>query len=327
MKIRTRDNLMTLDAAQIHSATVFLLGELERLDPRINEPLQRFTWGRDLPIRSDVSLADEVSSFTRDFFASPGNQRADGKHFIGSNTTQIAGVQARRELYRQPLLPWGIEINYSIFDLVRSQALGRPIDQTKISAVQRIYQGEMDEIAYIGDPTLDVTGLVNNEDVVISPAGTKSGGGTAWTINTDAHEILEDMNRLIADVSDSTNDTVTPTKILMPTNQYRMIATRRLGEIDHITILKFLKDNNASNDVSGQMLDIYPCKWLDEAGTAGTSRMVAYAQNEEFIRIPVVGLLRTPLHEEGMFFNFHYYTAVAGVEIVYPETIGYMDGI
>jgi hypothetical protein len=325
--IRTRDKLMTLDAAAVQNAEVFLLGELERLDPRINMPLQAFTWSRDIPLRSDVALSDEVSSFTRDFFASPGNQRADGKHWMGSESTQIAGVQARRDLFRNPLTPWGIEVSYSVLDLARSQAVGRPIDRTKIDAVQRVYQGEMDEIAYMGDASLEMNGLLNLDDVVITAAGTKTESGTAWTKSTPGGEILADINSLIQATLESANEAVGPYRILMPWGNYNILATREHSEGSDVTMLNYVKQNNISNDVSGRQLEIYPVRWLKGAGASGVNRMIAYSPEEQYVRIPVVPLLRTPLEQRGLFFSWYYYTVIGSVENVYPETIGYMDGI
>ena len=325
--VRTRDERMTLDAAAVESSAVFLLGELERLDPRINMPLQAYTWSRDLPLRGDVALSDEVSSYTRDFFASPGNQRGDGKHWIGSQTTQIAGVQARRDLHRNPLTPWGIEISYSIFDLARSQAVGRPIDRTKIDAAQRVYQGEVDEFAYMGDDTLGMRGLINLDDIPITPAGTKTTSGTAWAGATPGAEILGDINNLIKAVLESANEAVGPYRILMPWDNYNILATMEHSEGSDVTMLNYVKQNNISNDVSGRQLEIYPVRWLKTAGAGSTRRMIAYSPEEQYIRIPVVPLLRTPLEQHGMFFSWYYYTVIGGVENVYPETIGYMDGI
>src|SRR5690348_7863893 len=68
----TKDGLMTFDAQTIDSAGSFLIGELERLDQTLHAPLAAVTWGRDIQLREDVSIADEVSSFTNSTFAAAG---------------------------------------------------------------------------------------------------------------------------------------------------------------------------------------------------------------------------------------------------------------
>ena len=47
-----RDGMATYDQATIDSAGAFLIGELERLDPMIHEPLVSVTWMRDIDLRT-----------------------------------------------------------------------------------------------------------------------------------------------------------------------------------------------------------------------------------------------------------------------------------
>lgn len=64
IRARTRDQMMTFDQRTVDSSGAFLVGELERLDQTMHEPLASVTWSRDIDLRSDVSIADETSSFT-----------------------------------------------------------------------------------------------------------------------------------------------------------------------------------------------------------------------------------------------------------------------
>src|SRR5512135_860765 len=87
----------TSDGRTVDSTGAFLVGELERLDLTLHEPLAAVTWGRDIDLREDVTLADEVSSFTLSTFGSSGglgvgNSAGNGKAWIGKNTDQITGV-------------------------------------------------------------------------------------------------------------------------------------------------------------------------------------------------------------------------------------------
>src|SRR6185503_16890258 len=68
----TMDNMMTFDKATRDGLGAFLIGELERLDPKLHEPLVSVTWSRDIDLRTDVSVADETSSFTNSSFAAAG---------------------------------------------------------------------------------------------------------------------------------------------------------------------------------------------------------------------------------------------------------------
>src|ERR1700753_240182 len=52
-------NVRTVD-----SSGAFLVGELERLDQTLHMPLAAVTYPRDMELREDVTIADEVSSYT-----------------------------------------------------------------------------------------------------------------------------------------------------------------------------------------------------------------------------------------------------------------------
>ena len=68
----TTDSLLTFDSEFSYtrdSTGAFLIGELERLDQTLHDPLVAVTWGRDIDLREDVTIADEVSSFTNSTFA------------------------------------------------------------------------------------------------------------------------------------------------------------------------------------------------------------------------------------------------------------------
>lgn len=64
--------MFTIDRATIDSTGAFLVGELERMDQTLNMPLVSYKWSRDMPLRSDISIADEVSSFTNTDFVGVG---------------------------------------------------------------------------------------------------------------------------------------------------------------------------------------------------------------------------------------------------------------
>ncbi|VUH78436.1 putative bacteriophage protein [Klebsiella pneumoniae] len=86
---------MTFDQATVDGTGAFLVHELERLDQTLNLPLVNFTWSRDIQLREDVSIADEISSFTNTTFAAAGTPNANGKNWLreGANK-QVISSQA-----------------------------------------------------------------------------------------------------------------------------------------------------------------------------------------------------------------------------------------
>lgn len=100
--------MITFDQATVDSSGAFLIGELERLDQTLNLPLVGYTWTRDIQLREDVSIADDISSWTNTSFAAAGTgANPNGKNWVGKDSTAIAGVNVDIGKSGNPLNLWG----------------------------------------------------------------------------------------------------------------------------------------------------------------------------------------------------------------------------
>lgn len=319
----TKDSLMTFDQLTIDSAGAFLIGELERLDQRLHMPLASVTWGRDIDLRSDVSIADETSSFSNSSFASPGGPSPNGKAWIGKDATQIAGIQLDIGKTANPLTLWAMQLGWTLPELASAQQLGRPIDQQKFAGMNLKHEMDIDEQVYIGDTTLNVTGLFNNAGV--TPAAALVGNWISGPA-TPA-QILADVNALINAAWAASGFAYCPSELRLPPLQFSYLVSQLISSAGNISILEFLKNNSLSNSINGRPLNIQPSKWLTGRGAGTTQRMVAYTKQEDLVRFPMVPLQRTPLEYRGIHQLTTYYGRLGVVELVYPETIAYSDGI
>jgi hypothetical protein len=324
--------MLTYDKYTIDSTGAFLIGELERLDQTLHDPLYNVTWGRDIDLREDVSIADEVSSFTNSSFGTPGAPNSSGKNFIGKNSNAIPGPQLDIGKTSSPLYLWGIEISYTIPELLSAQRMGRPVDAQKYAAMQVKYQMDIDEMVYIGDSDLVKYGLLNSTAVTASSVATGASGYTEW-VNKTADEILEDVNSLISTSWETAAYAVCPSKLLLPPAQFAYITSQKVSTAGNISILQFLEDNSIALKINGKKLDIQPCKWLKDRGvaagspSAATDRMVVYTQDKNRVRYPLVPLQRTPLEYRSIYHLTTYFGRLGVVEFVYPECAYYADGI
>lgn len=328
----------THDGKTVDSTGAFLVGELERLDLTLHEPLAAVTWGRDIDLREDVTIADEVSSFTLSNFASAGglgtgNGIGNGKAWIGKDSTQIGGVAVDISKTPQPLRPWGMELKYTILELESAAKLGRPVDQQKFEGLQLKHQMDIDEQVYIGDLTTGDTGLVNNSLVTPSnvPAGVS--GSTNWTKKTP-DEILADVNTMLTTVWQASAWAVMPSRLLLPPAQFGYISTQKVSSAGNVSILKYIQENNLLATSGKGKLEILPLKWLIGAGVGGTlgtigtvDRAVVYTKAYNRIRFPMTLLQRTPVQFEGIYHKTTYFCRLGVVENVYPECSGFFDGL
>jgi len=312
-------SLKTYDAQTVSAAGAFLEGELERLDPRMHAPLVSVTWGRDIDLREDVSISDEATSFLNTSFAAPG-ANPTGKNWIGDATNVIPGISLGLKKTVLPLRPWGMELGYTIFELERAQVLGRPIDAQKLEGIRLKNQMDIDEMVYIGDVEMGATGLVNN--AAVTPGSITS----EWDADTTPEEMLDDINALIEATWQQAAYAVCPTHVLLPPLKFAAL-TKPVSAAGTVSILQYVAENSLSNRINGKPLEINPLKWLTGCGTANKDRMVAYAKGQEYVRYPLVPLQRTPLQYKGVSQICVYFGLLGEVEIVYPETVGYADGL
>lgn len=326
IRARTNDGLQTFDARTIDSTGAFLIGELERLDQTLHEPLVSYTWSRDIDLREDVSIADETSSFTNSTFAAVGGTRPTGKAWIGKDASAIASIALDIGKTANPLPLWGMQLGWTIPELESANKLGRPIDAQKFAGMQLKWNMDIDEQVYIGDAELAHYGLINSPLVSVSNVPNGAGGSQLWAQKT-ADELLSDVNLTLNDAWASSAYAVCPDKLLLPPVKFSALVSRKVSDAGNISVLEYIRQNSICNSVNGRPLDIQPLKWLTGRGTSGTDRMVVYTRDHNRVRFPLVPLQRTPVEFRDIRQLTTYFGRLGVVEFVYPETLAYRDGI
>lgn len=324
--------------ATVDSTGAFYVGELERLDLTAHEPLAAVFWSRDIDLREDVTIADDASSFTLTNFGSAGGLGTgqtigNGKAWLTRETTQVTSGSVDLAKIPHPLRPWGFEVKYTIFELESSARLGRSIDSQQYDLMRYKHQMDIDEQVNYGDTGFSDTGLVNNS--LVTPQSLPAGvsGYTQWAQKTPA-EILQDVNFAVNNVWASSAWAWMPSHLLIPPAQFSYISTQLVSTAGTTSILSYLLKNNITVEQGAKPLRIYPSKWCLGTGASGTvgtvgtvDRMVAYTKNKNLVRFPMTGLGRTPVTYDGVWHKTVYFMKLGVVELVYPETMGYFDGL
>lgn len=311
---------MTFDQATVDSSGAFLVHELERLDQRLNLPLTSQTWSRDIQLREDVSIADEISSFTNTTFAAAGTPNANGKNWISPLATAIAGINVDIEKKGFPLELWGMELGWTVIELNAAAQVGRPIDTQKYDGMQLKWNMDTDEQVYIGDSAKGAKGLLNLVQV------TPTNATKTWA-NSTADEIRASINQVLSNAWARSAYSKVPEDLLIPPEQYSFIASTIVSSAGNQSLLTYLETNTIAYHQNGKPLNIRPVKWMKGRGVGGTDRMVAYTNDKKFVRFPMVPLQSVPIQYRGLYQLVTYYGKLGAVEPVYPETLNYMDGI
>lgn len=328
----------TVNGKTYDSTGSLLVGELERLDQTLHGPLASVSFGRDIDMREDATIADEITSYTLTTFGSAGglgagNSTGNGKAWIGKNTDQITGVGVDLEKLIAPLRLWGAEIKFTIPELESAARAGRPIDQQKFEALKLRHQMDIDEQVYYGDTSTGDTGLVNLTGVTPTNVVAGASGYTTWA-NKSPDEILADVNAALTTNWAAAGWAVMPTRMLIPPAQYGYIATAKVSLAGNVSILKYVQENNLiATQGKGDQFRIFPTKWTIGAGVGGTigtvghDRMVIYCKEYDKVRYPMTMLQRTPIQYDSIYHKTTYFCRLGVVENPYPSTVGYYDGI
>ncbi|EOC1314437.1 DUF2184 domain-containing protein [Cronobacter turicensis] len=312
--------MYTFDQATVDGTGAFLVGELERLDQELNMPLVGYTWSRDIQLREDVSIADDISSFTNSTFAAPGTPNPNGKNWIGKDSTAIAGPNVDIAKTGFPLTLWGMELGWTVVELAAAAKVGRPIDTQKYDAMQLKWNMDTDEQVYRGDSQLGVKGLTNYNGAAVTNAP------KVWAAST-ADEIRASINLLLSNAWAASGYTIVPRDLLLPPEQFALLSSIIVSSAGNQSLLTYLRENTIAFHQNGVPLNIRAVKWLKGAGVGGTDRMMAYTNDKKFVRFPMVPLLSVPVQYRGIYQLTTYYGKLGAVESPYPETMAYLDGI
>ena len=317
-----------LDTAKRDGLTAFLIRQLTALDMRLNEPLMGETeWPKLLKMRTNVSLGDDATAFFRQAWTANG-QKGNGISWAGRRANgTVPTVGIGDEMVTTPLRPWAQALDYTVFELESAQKLGRNISDEKLRIINKKYQLDVDQIVTLGDDTMRFKGLFNSNQVTAANVANGAGGTPAWSTKTPL-EIVKDVNDKCAAIYKASGFSHAPDTLVLPNEQWELIATTPMSAtIPDITILDWLQRRSFSTKKNGRELTILDSKYLEGQGVGSTDRMVLYTNAEDIVRIAGTPLTTMPVQVHDYTMGTTVYGVIGEVEIVYPTTIGYADGI
>lgn len=321
------NTMIALDEAGIASGGAFLVSELEKRDPLIRKPLTSVTYPRDINVNVGGGWVDYVSAMSVSYGMTGGSENGPVQAG-GANGLPIVQASLDKGVYKAHV--YATALRTMFVDMQKSNFIGRSLDQLLQDGVRLGYDKHMDANVYVGLSEYGTTGLVNNPDAVETTVANGAAGTATWATKTPL-EILADINSAITAVwAAAEYDTeAMPNHILIPYEQYTYILNTPVTELATETILDFVLRNNVAAK-NGGSLYIGATKWCKGAGTGATDRMVVYVNHERYVNVDeLVPLTRAMTQPNAA--NFCYDTAYAAniseVQVFYPQTIGYFDGI
>lgn len=311
-------------ARDAQEAMAFVVSQLAYTESQTFEklyiPMQYKTL---IPVTSEAGeWADSVRYEIYDFAGR--GKRASGK---GDDINEVDVAYADQSF---PVVNGNIGYGFTTEELRRTAFLRRPISDTKLRAAIEGYERHINSVALFGEANL--TGLFNNANV---PQGNAPNGGwiagLAATPTTYILKVLQDVNTLIYNVWANTafNDIVTD--ILLPPAQFNFLATTLVvinGVATTKTLLQQLKETNLATTQFGKEVTFSAGYGLDTAGSGSTTRMIGYVKNPLRLVMHVPLPLRFLAPQlAGLRVKVPGEYKYSGVQIRYPKSAYYMDGV
>jgi hypothetical protein len=319
-------SLSAMDAGGIAGGMAFLNGELEKRDPKLNEPLTSVTWDRDIVAKYGGGLAETTSNYFADYATTGGN--AYGLIRGQSNDIPVVQANVSKEIYKTFL--WSNVLQVPLIDQQKLQGIGRSLDGLLDNGIRLNYNKSLDYMVYFGVPEEQVYGLVNNPAVTATTVPAGASTTTPWNTKTP-DEILADINNILnAAWADAQYDVSgMPNQILIPPAQFTYITSQKVSNAGNVSILTYLLENNIAK-AQGVDLVIVPCRQCIGAGLSSKDRMVAYVNDENRVTIDILQELKRMMTQpsvEKMSYLTAYVANIGQVKFLYYQCVKYYDGI
>lgn len=309
-------NQFRLDASE----SVWFKRQLEFVDQQMYEVQFPENLARKY-IPTQPGVPDWANVYTWQMFEKFGRAKIIASHGDDLPRADAKGVEGSKIIK-----DLGASYGWTLREVKRSAATGVPLDTMKAMAARFAIDTEMDALLALGNTANNLEGLLSITGANTFTPSTKSGGGTAWGPAATPDEIASDLfgmvGKAIKDMKMAGGPVFQRFTILLPIDEYSIIAQRRMGDGSDITILQYVLKNSPWIEA------IEPWHHLAGAGSGATDRAVAYPRTP----LVVAGIVpqeytALPPEQRNLEFVVNAVAATGGVVCRYPIAIVYMDGI
>ena len=323
------NNMPVMDADGIQTGGAFLISELEKRDTLIRKPLTNFTYPRDIVVQSGGGWVDYVSAMSV-AYGITGGAGASPVTAGAANGIPIVQASVDKGVFKAHTFAAALRIMFQ--DMQRANYIGRSLDNLLQDGVRMAYDKHMDANTYVGIEEYGTTGLINNPDVTETTAASngQTSASTKWADKTP-QQILNDINTALTAVwaANGYDETAIPNHILVPYEQYTYILNTMVTDLATETIMDYVQKNNIAAKNGGSLF-IGATRWCKGAGTSSADRMVVYVNHERFVKedelVPLSRIMSQP-NVANVCYDTAYMANISEVQIFYPTSILYVDGI
>ena len=270
--------------AKVHDANfAFLSTTLAKLHQKTYTPKVFFTYAKDIPIDTGGGFVDYVEYFTVDW----AGIMNDTRNIFGNNGNLIPRINASMTQNRVPVYTYEIAYDLRFVELekLKKAALSKSIEQIYQDGIRAGWDYFCQRVAYLG--VANSQGLFNAANVLVGTIDNSATSGQGFEGLTDA-EVVGFFNGVFMRylIESNMNIALLPDTFLVPSFVSSDLVNR-MSALYTNTLMDFLKEHNLGKAQAGKAFEITieARPDLDDLGTAGKGRIVAYRKDKDFVRL------------------------------------------
>lgn len=297
------------------SASYFFLRELEYVQRQSRDTKQKALKGMLLiPVSSEAPEWADTITWRRLTKVGIAKVIADYAH-------DFPRADVYREEFSIKVKGLGASYGYSKREIMQARATNQPLDRERAMACKRAVDEKQDNVIWNGDSTYNIQGFIDYPGISSYTVPNGASASPLW-VNKTPDEIIEDLNGIVDTVISTTNGVEAPDTLILPIEQFRLIASTQKSSASDKTILQWFLENN------GVIKMVDWVKELDGAGAGSTDRFMVYKRDVNYLRVEIPQMyMEEPPQQKGKEFEVVAEQRTAGVLVYYPLSIAYGDGI
>lgn len=267
-----------------------------------------------LTYTSDLSgRADWQSGYAKDI------PLADVSQDVQTKTFQLAAIGYQ----------WNIE------EVNTALQIGGNLPDRRARAARLAYTKFMYDLTLNGSAAKGMGGLTNYGGVTTTTAPADGTGSVTFWVDEDGvgtktpAQIVRDINVALQGVYLASNTVEMADTILLPVEALNYLAGTPYSATTMETILSFIQRTNIYTQTTGQPLTIRAVRELGTAGANGTGRLVAYKNDQDYVKLHLpLPHQFLPVYQDGpLNFTVPGIFRTGGVEVLSTVAFRYVDGI
>lgn len=248
--------------------------------------------------------------------------------FISGRANDMPYADVTRAQHLQGFEMAGIGFDWTLDELQVAALEGRNIGTEKADGARKVAEQLLWRTAMSGNTNLGWTGLINDGNVTATNAPNDGTGSARTFASKTPDQVLRDINDMIVGITTDTLETELADTVLLPTTIFQTLAARRMGDTI-MTVLEFVRQNNAYTAQTNTPLTIRALRTLEAAGASSTKRAIAYVRDPQVLRfhLPMPHRFLAPFQKSSMSWEVAGIMRTGGTEIRLPKAVRYLDAI